>query len=715
MINTAFSNGIAVLSIDMPGRSMNVLTQELASALGQAFEAAVHDEAVRGIIITSGKRGFIAGADLSQMAPLAAPDVDEAEARQGIAVYGELFRRIETAGKPVVGAATGTALGGGLELLLATHYRIATDDSAARFGLPEVTLGLMPGAGGTQRLPRLVGINASLPLLVEGRSLDVAAAYGIGLINEVVPADRLLDAARTALTGGRVNPVAPWDLPGFRVPGGDAQTPENNLALSTAEAKATARSQGNHPAPAAIMRAVREGIELSLDEGLIRELDLFVPLLRGRTAQNMIRTLFFARQAADKLVRRPPNVPKSKVRKIGVLGAGFMGAGIAQVSALAGIEVVMVDRSLELASASLGAIAQAWEADVAKGRLSLSEKHVALQRISVAAGYEGFIGCDLVVEAVAEDQAIKADVIARTEAVLDSDAIFATNTSALPIDVLAVASVRPANFIGLHFFSPVPRMALVEVIVGKDTSQETLARSLDYVRQIRKTPIVVRDGYGFYTTRCVDAYYREGIRLLADGVDPARIERAGVALGMPVGPLALCDEIGMDVLQHIARFFRSREQGDWADDRHLQVNRVIDSVVAAQRFGRKKGAGFYAYPEGAQKHLDGSFLARIAVRSEDSAQPDQDSIGERLLYAQLLEAARCWAEGVVEDPSEIDLGAHLGWAFPSHLGGPAAAIDDIGADRFVARLQALAETLGPRFTPPAKLAAAAEGGFRFHT
>lgn len=714
MITTTVDDGVAVLTIDMPRRSMNVLTPELATSLGQAFEAALADDAVLGIVITSGKSSFIAGADLAQMAPLASPELDEKLARQRMAAYGQLFRRIETGGKPVVGVATGTALGGGLELLLATHYRIAADVPGARFGLPEVMLGLLPGAGGTQRLPRLIGIAASLPLLVEGGSLDAHAAHKLGLVDEVVPAAELLRAAHAVLRDGKVNPVAAWDRPGFHLPGGAAATGDNAVAFSTSEAKVFARTHGNYPAPLAIMRAVREGSGLSMDAGLALELDLFMPLLRGRPSQNMIRTLFFARQAANKLARRPQGIPQSRVERLGVLGAGFMGAGIAQVSALAGIDVVMVDRSLEIATASLGGIAQEWQTDVDKGRLSASARDVALQRISVAGGYEAFTGCDLVIEAVAEDERIKADVIIKTEAVLGEDAIFATNTSALPIDELAVSSVRPANFIGLHFFSPVPRMALVEVIVGKNTSEETLARSLDYIRQIRKTPIVVRDGYGFYTTRCVDAYYREGIRLLADGVDPARIERAGVALGMAVGPLALCDEIGMDVLQHIARFFRSREEGAWADDRQLQVNAVIDQLVAAQRFGRKKGAGFYAYPKGMPKHLDTPFLAEISTQLPEADQPGEQSISQRLLYAQLLEATRCWAEGVAEDAGEIDLGAHLGWAFPSYLGGPAAAIDDIGADRFVARLQVLAKALGPRFTPPAKLVTAAADGFRFH-
>lgn len=706
MINTTHAGGIAVLSIDMPGRSMNVLNAGLVDALATAFDRAVHDPAVRGIVITSASRGFVAGADLVEIAALASADVDERDAREAIASIGRLFRRIETAGKPVVGAAPGTALGGGLELLLATHYRIAADDASARYGLPEVGLGLLPGAGGTQRLPRLIGLAASLPLLLDGKPRDASTLRELGVFDEVVPAARLLDAACAAIDAGKAAAAPRWDERG-------QPASDDDLRLLQAQrARVLARTRGNQPAPLAILAAVEHGIALPIEQALVLELDAFMPLLRGDVSRNMLRTQFFARQAADKLSRRPTDIAPSKVQRLGVLGAGFMGAGIAQVSALAGIDVVLVDRSAGIAAASRDGIARAWQADVDKGRLTADARDAALARIHAGAGIGDFAGCDLVIEAVAEDEAVKADVIRRTEAVLAEDALFATNTSALPIDDLAAASVRPGNFIGLHFFSPVPRMALVEVIVGRDTSDETLARALDYVRRIRKTPIVVRDGYGFYTTRCVDAYYREGIRMLADGVEPERIERAGVALGMPVGPLALADEVGLDVIQHIVHFFRDREAGDWADDRHQPVNAIVDALVARGRHGRKKGAGFYAYPQGGAKHLDPASIDDL-VPSGAREQPHEAQLGERLLYAQLLEAARCRADGVIEHPDEIDLGAHLGWGFPIHLGGPAAAIDGIGGGAFVERLRALASRHGPRFTPPARLVEEAAGGFRF--
>ncbi|MEH3118916.1 MAG: 3-hydroxyacyl-CoA dehydrogenase NAD-binding domain-containing protein [Methylorubrum populi] len=695
------SDGIALLTIDRPDRSMNVLEPGLVAELRAAFEAAVSDEAVSGIVITSGKVGekpsFIAGADLGQMEALGAAGRPARAVTEAIDYLGGFFRRIETCGKPVVGAAPGTALGGGLELLLATHHRIFANEPDARYGLPEVKLGLLPGAGGTQRLPRLVGIAASLPLLLQGRDVGGAEAVKAGLAHEAVPAAEVVAAARAALAGGKVDPAAPWDRKGFRLPGGGVYDPKVTGALVAANAGTHAATQGNYPAPLAILRCVYEGTKLPIDRALRLEQKHFATLVQGRPAQNMIRTLFFAKQAADKLARRPAAAPKRPIRRLGVLGAGFMGAGVAQVSALAGMEVVLVDRTPEIAARARASILAQLEAEQRKGRLSETAREAAAARITAGADHAAFSGCDMVIEAVLEDFEVKRTAIRATEAALGPDAIFASNTSALPIDELAQASARPENLIGLHFFSPVPRMALVEVVVGAKTSDATLARALDYVRAIRKTPIVVRDGYGFYTTRCVDAYIREGLRCVADGVDPVLIENAGAALGMPVGPLALVDEVGIDVMHHIAHFFRARETGPAADDRHT-VNALLDALVAERRFGRKTRTGFYAYPADAPKRLDRTAVADLArgARSEAGAA----EIRERLLYAQLVEAARCWDAGIIDEAGEADLGAILGWAFPSYLGGPLAAIDDIGAGAFAERCAALSRAHGARFDLP---------------
>jgi 3-hydroxyacyl-CoA dehydrogenase/enoyl-CoA hydratase/3-hydroxybutyryl-CoA epimerase len=712
MIETRRDHRIAILSIDMPGRAVNVLTPELAKELGAAFDAAVADEGVDGIVVTSRKPSFVAGADLAQMAAFASSAIKPSAAMAMIALYGDLFRRIETCGKPVVAAAPGTALGGGLELMLACHHRIVADVPGARFGLPEVKLGLLPGAGGTQRLARLIGIAASLPWLTQGEEISAAAMLTAGIAHALVPADALLSAACAALREGRVDPVAAWDKRGFRLPGGDVYAPANAAVLAAANGNLHVATRGNYPAPLAILRCLYEGTSLPIDKALRLEQKYFVALVRGRVAQNMIRTLFFARQAADKLSRRPAVVSTSRVNRLGVLGAGLMGAGIAQVSALAGIDVVLVDQDQAIAERARDGIAKALEADSKKGRLSAAARDAALQRITTAVGSQAFAGCDLVIEAVLENLDVKRQVISAVEAHVGESTLIASNTSALPIDDMAGACARAENFIGLHFFSPVPRMALVEVIVGTATSAQTLARSLDYVRQIRKTPIVVNDGCGFYTTRCVDAYVREGIRLLADGVDPALIENAGIALGMPLGPLALGDEVGLDVVHHTSHFFRSREQGAWADDRHHHVNAVLNGLMAIGRRGRKTRMGFYAYPEGPSRHLDRDSISAHAMPSD--VQPPLHDIRERLLYAQLIEAARCWVDGVIDDPAEADLGAILGWAFPSYLGGPLSAIDDIGLRDFIDRCDALTKKLGARFQAPGALREAAAGSFRFH-
>lgn len=697
MIKTEIgTNGIGHLIVDLPGRSMNVLEPLLVAGLRAGVESLVASADVKGIVIRSGKASFIAGADLQQMAAFAAPGVTPQQVVEGVRYLGDFFRRIETCGKPVVAAASGTALGGGLELMLACHYRIAADVPKAQFGFPEVKLGLLPGAGGTQRVPRLIGIAKSIPMLTGGASMSAAEAQRIGLLNEVVPAEALVVAAEAAILDGRFTPGAPWDRKEWKLPGGDAYAPANAAALMIATSQLNAATKGHYPAPIAILRCIHDGSKLPIDRALKLEMQYFAQLVQSDVAQNLIRTTFFAKQAADKLVRRPPAVPKSSISRLGVLGAGFMGQGVARVSAQAGIDVVLVDREPAIANRARDAILQSLDSEVAAGKLSADTRDAVAKRVKAGDAHESFAGCELVVEAVLEDPSVKADAIRRTEAHLDGSAIFASNTSALPIDGLAQSSARPDHLIGLHFFSPVHKMALVEVVVGSQTSEQTLARALDYCAQIRKTPIIVGDGYGFYTTRCVDAYIREGFRMVSEGVSPALIENCGVALGMPVGPLALADEVGIDVMCHVAHFFRSHEKGEWADDKHELANQLFDAKVEAKRFGRKSGAGFYDYPEGSPKRLH-------TAGAVSETQPSTDAIQERLLFAQIVEAVRCWADGVVQDTSEADLGAQLAWAFPSYLGGPFAYVDDLGGKAFVARCDALARTCGPRFEVPERL------------
>lgn len=700
MIERVDDDGIAILSIDLKDRSMNVLDSGVIDAIAAATGEAIADPAVTGIVITSGKdNGFLAGADLTVVSAWGDPSCDLATVRAEVAKLGRTFRMIETCGKPVVAACNGLALGGGLELALACHYRVVTRH--AKYGLPEITLGLLPGAGGTQRVMRLTGIQAALPILLQGRPMSGLEAVDAGLAHEAVDRGQVVLAALAALRENRVKAVAPWDEKGFKLPGGDAYAPANAQAMTVASTLSHVTTKGNNTAPLAILRCLHDGSRLPFDKAQLVEQKYFVDLLRKPAARNIVRTMFITKQGADKLKRRPAGPAKHTTKRMGVLGSGIMGSGIAEVSAAAGIEVVLVDRSADIAEASRAKITQGLDRQVGQGRLSQDRRDAILSFIHVGSGVEAFAGCELVIEAIVEEITVKQDAIRKVEAVLGKDAILATNTSALPIDELAAASIRPQNFIGLHYFSPVPKMALVEVISGTDTSEQALARSLDYLAQTRKTPVVVNDGYGFYTTRCVDAYLREGIHLLLDGFDPIIIERAGEALGMPVGPLCLSDEVGNDTAQHISHFFESRESGPVGADR-ARSNRVLDQLIAAGRTGRKGGKGFYAYSADGSKAMDREYLSQLT----EGKRKDLAAAQNRLLITQLVEAARCWDAGVIEDAAEADLAACLGWAFPTHLGGPMAAIEQIGAVNFANRCQELAAEAGARFTLPESFAQA---------
>ncbi len=703
MIDREDDGSIAILRIDLRDRSMNVLDPGVIDAIAVATGEAIADPAISGIVITSGKEnGFLAGADLTVVSGWGDPAYALASVRAEVAKLGNTFRAIETCGKPVVAACNGLALGGGLELALACHYRVVTRH--ARYGLPEITLGLLPGAGGTQRVMRLIGIQAALPILMQGRTISGAEAVEAGLAHEAVDRGQVVNAALAALRENRVKALAAWDEKGFRLPGGDAYAPANANALTVASTLSHVASKGNNTAPLAILRCIHDGSRLPFDKAQQVEQKYFVDLLRKPAARNIVRTMFITKQSADKLKRRPEGPPKHIMSRMGVLGTGIMGSGIAEVSAAAGIDVVLVDRSADIAEASKTRIAKGLDRQVAQGRLTQERRDAILSRIHVGAGIEAFAGCELVIEAILEDIKVKQDAIRNVEAVLGEDAIFATNTSALPIDELATASIRPQNFIGLHYFSPVPKMALVEVISGKATSEQTLARSLDYLAQTKKTPVVVNDGYGFYTTRCVDAYLREGIHLLLDGFDPILIEKAGEALGMPVGPLCLSDEVGNDTAHHISHFFENRESGPVGADR-ARSNAILDRLIADGRTGRKGGKGFYTYAEDGSKAIDRAFLSQLT----DFKRQDLEVARERMLFAQLVETARCWDSGVIEDAAEADLAACLGWAFPTHLGGPMAVIEQMGSAHFAERCRELVAQAGARFTLPESFARARPG------
>ncbi len=701
--------GIATLLIDLPGSKMNILNQQVLADLSACIDQVTADDEVTGAIIASAKATFVAGADIMEL--VGAYDRGMT-AQQGYAwsqSLTRLLRRMETCGKPFAAAINGLALGGGLELCLACHYRVLADDAGARLGLPEVGIGLIPGAGGTQRLPRLAGIEKALPVILQGRKLAPDEALALGVVHELAPADAVLDRAREWLLASPCA-VAPWDANGFSVPGGaGASNPKTTQAFMLGTALLAGKTRHNFPAPIVALSAVYEGCITPFDTGLDIESQYFGQLLSGVTARNLMRSLFVNKGAADKLRRRPAGVEKSRVGKLGVLGAGMMGAGIASVSARAGMKVVLLDMTPERAEQGKAHAATVLEEAVKRGQLDRQRSQAILDLITPTTDYLDLAGADLVIEAVFEDREIKAEVTAKAEAVIPRHAIFASNTSTLPITRLAEASRRPESFIGLHFFSPVEKMPLVELITGEKSSSESVARGLDYIQQLRKTPIVVKDSRGFYTSRVFGTYTDEGMTMLAEGVLPALVENAAQLAGMPVGPLAVMDEVTLELGYRIG-LQAAREAGDGYEfaTGFAVLKKFVEDLG---RKGRRYGAGFYDYPGNAKKHLWPGLAEIYPPRAE---QPAAAEVIKRLLYRQALETARCFEEGVLTEPADADIGSIFGWGFPAWSGGTLSLIDTLGTERFVAECDRLAAAYGPRFAVPDGLRQRAREGRAFY-
>ncbi|MEX2126315.1 MAG: 3-hydroxyacyl-CoA dehydrogenase NAD-binding domain-containing protein [Woeseia sp.] len=710
------ADGIAVVTIDVKDRPMNVMTPELLEDLAAAVDKLATDDEVKGAVITSAKESFMAGADLLDLVDTFEQRTDAREVYEWCRGFQQTLRKLEACGKPVAAAINGTALGGGLEICLACHYRVAGEHPGAVLGLPEVQVGLMPGGGGTQRLTRLIGIEPTLRLITEGRHVKPAEALELGFIHAVVSAGVEISAARHwVLEAADRDPPSgqPWDEKGFRIPGGAGLM--NPAAIQTQMVGAALlqkKTSHNYPAPIAIMSAVYEGSVLPIDKALDIETKYFVSLLMSPVSRNMMRTLFVNKGAADKLVTRPKGPKKRKVQKLGILGAGMMGAGIAHVSARAGIQVVLLDTSVDKANAGKDHSRSLLQSRVDKGQMTAGEAAGVLELISTTDRFEELQGCELVVEAVFEDRQVKADVTAQAEAELRGDAIFASNTSTLPITGLAEASQRPEQFIGIHFFSPVDKMPLVEVIVGEKTGDVAIAQALDYVQQLRKTPIVVNDSRGFYTSRVFSVYSREGITMLAEGVNPALIENVARHAGMPIGPLAVTDEVSLELSYHILQQTKADLGEAYVATPSDRVLRLF--VEELGRKGKRAGAGFYDYGapgEPGKKRLWPG-LAEHFPRAP--VQPDKDEVRKRLLYVQAIETARCLDEKVVTDPADADIGSVFGWGFPSFTGGTVSFIETEGLRKFVAESDRLAEKYGTRFVVGDSLRAMAARGETFY-
>ena len=698
------ADGIATVAWNVTNRPMNVLNGESMAAFEAAMDKALADDAVKGIIVASARKEFIVGADLAGFAGM-----DSVEALTNfVGGLHALTRRMEKGGKPIVAAINGHALGGGFEIAMGCHRRIVADDPRLKLGQPEAKVGLLPGGGGCQRLPRLIGIREALPLLLEGKEVAPQAALKLGMIDAVVPTDELRSAAKAwILEAGPAGAVQPWDKKGFKIPGGAPMSPGGMQTFVAGNAMLHAKTLGNYPAQRNIMSAVFEGCQVDIDNALKVETRWFVATARTPEAKNLIR-FFFSMTEANKGGRRPREVPAQAFTKVGVLGAGMMGAGIAHVTAMAGIDVVLLDSTAVLAAKGRGYSEGLLKKRIARGRMDQSAADAVLARISATTDFADLAGCELVIEAVFEDRAIKAEVTKKAEAVCGEGLLFASNTSTLPITGLAEASARPANFIGLHFFSPVDKMPLVEVIRGEKTTDETLARAIDYVKAIRKTPIVVNDSRGFFTSRVFATYVREGLALLAEGVNPALIDNAGRMAGMPVGPLALADEVSIELMHKVAQQ-TAKDLGDTYQPGPGEpvMTRMVEGLG---RIGKKAGKGFYDYPEGGKKHLWPGLANEFPLAAE---QPGLEQVQERLMLIQSVETARCLEENVVTDPRDADVGSIMGWGFPPARGGVISQIDMLGVDNFVAACDRLAQAHGARFNPPALLRSMAKQGKAF--
>jgi len=686
------NDGIAILTIDLPGRPMNVLAPEFMNDLEALTDRISSDDAVKGAVLTSGKKAFIAGADIMDVVTVYDRGLSPAEAAGFSRDLNRQLRKLETCGKPFAAAINGLALGGGLEVCLACHYRVLANDPGVVIGLPEVNIGLMPGGGGTQRLPRLIGTEKALPIILQGKNIRPEKALELGIVHELAPAQEVVERAKQWLLNSG-DPVAPWDKKGFKVPGGaGANTPRNAQTFMVGTSLIVGKTQNNYPAPIAAMSAVYEGCITPIDAGLDIESQYFGTLLAGPVARNMMRSLFINKGAADKLVRRPKGIEKSKVSKLGILGAGMMGAGIAYVSARAGMEVILLDTSIDNAEHGKAYSEGLLKKAIARGYSTEAKAEALLGLIRPTTDYDDLEGCDLVIEAVFESTELKADVTAKTEAVVPESCIFASNTSTLPITGLAEASRRPDQFIGLHFFSPVDKMPLVEIILGEKTKDEAIARSLDYIQQIRKTPIVVNDSRGFYTSRVFGTSTNEGIMMLAEGVKPALVENIAKRAGLPVGPLAVTDEVTLELVYKIGKETAQAMGKQYPADKGQEaIRRMVEDL---DRKGKRFGAGFYDYPADAKKHLWPG-LAKVFPSSDE--QPPVSELIKRLLYIQALETARCFEEGVITHPEDGDIGSIFGWGFPPWTGGTLSLIDTIGIGEFVAECDRLAEAYGPRF------------------
>ncbi|MDO6443583.1 3-hydroxyacyl-CoA dehydrogenase NAD-binding domain-containing protein [Marinobacter sp. 2_MG-2023] len=696
------SDQILTLTIDMPGQSANTMNKAFREALEKTVTKVKGDlENIRGIIVTSAKKTFFAGGDLNELHKVTRDDAGFFE--DMVNGMKAQMRALETCGKPVVAAINGTALGGGFEIALACHHRIVLDNNSIQLGLPEVTLGLLPGGGGTQRLPRMIGLEAAFPLLMEGKKLRPSGALKAGIIDELADSSEDMMAKARAFIDANPRCQQPWDKKGFKLPGGAPHHPAMAQKLAIAPAMLKQKTKGCYPAPERIMAAAVEGAQVDFDNGSLIETRYFAELAIGQVAKNMTGTFWFQLNDINAGGSRPEGVERETFKKVGVLGAGMMGAGIAYSTASSGVEVVLKDVSLENAEKGKNYSENLLAKKVSRGRMTEQKKMEVLGRITATDSVADLEGCDLVIEAVFEDSELKARVTAEAEPKLVNNGIFASNTSTIPITQLAEASATPENFIGLHFFSPVDKMMLVEIIVGEKTSDETLARAFDYVQQIGKIPVVVNDSRGFFTSRVFGTFVNEGISMLAEGVHPSSIDNAGLLAGMPVGPLTISDEVSLTLMQHIRSQSRKDLEAAGGTWQPHPAEAIIDQMVNDHgRKGKAAGAGFYEYPAKGKKYLWPE-LETLYVDSEKARHVKLQDLKDRILFIQAIETIRCLEEGVLRTVEDANIGSIFGIGYAPWTGGAVQFVNQYGVKAFAERATELAAAYGERFSPPALL------------
>ena len=691
---TKDKNNIVTLTMDMAEKSANLIDEDYFKSLLENIVKLENESDLNGVILTSAKKTFLAGADLEMLYSLR-----EAKACYEFVEAGKLImRRFEQLGKPIVAAINGTALGAGMELALCCHYRIAIDNPVARFGFPEVNLGILPGAGGTVRLPRLIGLESSLPLLLEGKQMSAQEAFKSGIMDELALTTEEMFVKAKFWIDSNADFKQPWDQKNYRFPGGNAQHPENAQMIAIAPAVLRKKTRGHYPAPEAILSALTEGSLVDFDTASRIESRFFVQLAIGNTSKNIMKATWFQLNELNSGVSRPQNISLAPTLKVGVLGAGLMGHGIAHVSALAGIDVVMVDVSEEIANSGLNRIRAILDGAQKRGLINKEKVDSAFKRITATNDYKLLKGCDLIIEAVYEDRELKGEVTAKAEKQLEKDGVFASNTSTIPITILAKKVVSPEKFIGIHFFSPVHKMKLVEIIKGEMTAPETLAKAFDYVLKIKKIPIVVNDSLGFYTSRVFERYTSEGMALLAEGNSAKNIESAGKQAGFPVGPLAVIDEISIGLAAHIRDESLKELKKDGKKISIEPWDKVIDFMTKeVNRTGRAGAGGFYEYPANETKHL-WSDLHKYFPLSDNPL--SQKEMIDRFYFSQAIETVRCYEEGVLNSVAEANIGSIFGWGFPLFKGGTLQFINDYGLKSFRDRAKDLSKKYGKRFFPP---------------